>query len=171
MSNKYNMQKKTKKRNIKTTNRSNKTKKIKRNKTINKNKKNKKNSNGKVKISKHKKLKNKNIKHGKNKNIKHGKKNKNKIYKKKITTDTKNQVINENNEKGQMNDTQEGGFYEDQCNEDRIQGLLGNPPVKFEVKKSKDDTFGQFVRQGEGLGSLGSNPGPPPRVPSDCNIM
>ena len=64
-----------------------------------------------------------------------------------------------------------GGFKSaDQCAGDINQKLLGNPPVRFEVKKSEDSTFSQFGKQAN-LSNLGSNPGRPPRVPSDRVIM
>ena len=118
-------------------------------------------------INRRKKYKKKYIENKKINNVKVVKKNRKRNKnpnKKKINKKSEN-------EKSKNNKIMVGGFKSaDQCAGDINQKLLGNPPVRFEVKKSEDKTFDQFGKQAD-LSNLGSNPGEPPRVPSDCVIM
>ena len=118
-------------------------------------------------INRKRKYKRRNIGNNKVKNVKNVKKNESPFKKKNIN---KNKKKNLNKNKKLIKNMVGGSRSADECVGDISQKLLGNPPVKFEVKKSEDSTFSQFGKQAD-LSNIGSNPGRPPRVPSDCVIM
>lgn len=65
---------------------------------------------------------------------------------------------------------QTGGYASaDQCAGDINQKLMGNPPVRFEIKRSEDTAIRQLEKQTSG--NLLDAPGPPPSLPSDCVIL
>ena len=149
-----------------------------------KNKKNKNIHNNlkkKIKIYKKQNVVNKEKqKNKKNKDKKKNKKNnKNKKNKKiNINNNNINNTNNENkiNKKFKLNNEssnklkQSGGYASaDQCAGDINQKLMGNPPVKFEFKRSEDTAVRQLEKQTSG--NLLDSPGPPPSIPSDCVIL
>lgn len=148
-----------------------------------KNKKNKNIHNNlkkKIKIYKKQNVVNKEKqKNKKNKDKKKNKKNnKNKKNKKININNNINNTNNENkiNKKFKLNNEssnklkQSGGYASaDQCAGDINQKLMGNPPVKFEFKRSEDTAVRQLEKQTSG--NLLDSPGPPPSIPSDCVIL
>ena len=65
---------------------------------------------------------------------------------------------------------QTGGYASaDQCAGDINQKLMGNPPVRFKIKRSGDTAIRQLEKQSSG--NILDAPGPPPALPSDCVIL
>ena len=144
----------------------NKKKKMRAKRTKNVKKKNKiltkKNKNNNKKLYNHNNLKKKIKKY--NKKYLKGTYKKNKNYKNK-----KNKKYKFNNDLSNKL-KQTGGYASaDQCAGDINQKLMGNPPVRFKIKRSEDTAIRQLEKQSSG--NILDAPGPPPALPSDCVIL